>query len=405
MSFLKVRCSLAPVGHARDSMFAHAATGITVCAAGRPAGLRYNAPRQLLLATVCSAALTLSGCSSVPLSSPATSSHANTQRQAPSSRTASALPALPPAGSGRGAYYMDDGPGDNPPPGLLDMSDAEPRVEPYSTRANRPYTVFGKRYTPFTHDKPFKQRGIGSWYGKKFHGQKTSSGELYDMYKMTAAHPTMPIPSYARVTSVDTGVQIIVRVNDRGPFVGNRIIDLSYTAALKLGYLSRGSGLLEVERLLPDEIERIVKNKRSSGESHSSAPLTPSVAHAAVATADHGGVETIAVATVADAVTIQPALLHMPTPPVVIASGSGIPAATGAAFYLQLGAFSQGDNARAARERLQQQWAGSLPPLEVIETGALHRLFSGPFASRDAATLAAQQVQDAGIAKPVIVQR
>jgi len=134
----------------------------------------------------------------------------------PVARTTSGkpLPALPAAGSGRGGYYKDDGPGDQPPDGLLDIPDAEPKVEPYSKAASRPYVVFGKTYTPMLEDKPFKQRGIGSWYGKKFHGQKTSSGELYDMYKMTAAHPTLPIPSYARVTNLKPA-PVIVRINDR----------------------------------------------------------------------------------------------------------------------------------------------------------------------------------------------
>ena len=98
-----------------------------------------------------------------------------------------------PAGSGRGGYYKDDGPGDNPPANLRDVPDAEVRNEPYSTRSNRPYVVFGKTYTPITDNEPFKQKGTGTWYGKKFHGQRTSSGEIYDMYKMTAAHPTLPI--------------------------------------------------------------------------------------------------------------------------------------------------------------------------------------------------------------------
>src|SRR5690606_15643140 len=117
---------------------------------------------------------------------------------------------------------------------------AVPRIEPIGKRGNSRYVVFGKAYVPFTDDRAYKERGRGSWYGKKFHGQRTSSGEIYDMYKMTAAHPTLPLPSYARVTNLENGRQVIVRVNDRGPFIGGRIIDLSYTAALKLGYLAAG---------------------------------------------------------------------------------------------------------------------------------------------------------------------
>src|SRR5471032_1798118 len=174
------------------------------------------------------------------------------------------LPALPAAGSGRGGYYKDDGPGDNPPANLRDVPDAEVRNEPYSTRANRRYVVFGKTYTPMTDNQPFTQRGTGTWYGKKFHGQRTSSGEIYDMYKMTAAHPTLPIPSYARLTNLISGAQVIVRINDRGPFHPNRAIDVSYTAALKLGLLSKGSHELKIDRILPDEVDSILAERASA---------------------------------------------------------------------------------------------------------------------------------------------
>ncbi|MFD2270429.1 septal ring lytic transglycosylase RlpA family protein [Undibacterium arcticum] len=153
--------------------------------------------------------------------------HPGARRRA-AGKPASSHPALPAAGSGRGGYYQDDGPGDQPPPDLDQVPDAEPKLEAYSRSGNKPYVVFGKTYTPITDNRPFVQRGTGSWYGKKFHGQRTSSGERYDMYKMSAAHPTLPIPSYARVTNLSNGRQVIVRINDRGPFHSSRIIDLSY---------------------------------------------------------------------------------------------------------------------------------------------------------------------------------
>jgi rare lipoprotein A len=112
----------------------------------------------------------------------------------------------------------------------------------------------GKSYRPLTSVQPFKQRGLASWYGKRFHGQKTSSGEPYDMYKMTAAHPTLPIPSYVRVTRVSNGKSVIVRVNDRGPFHSNRIIDLSYVAAYKLGYLQSGQAEVSIEAIVPGQV-------------------------------------------------------------------------------------------------------------------------------------------------------
>jgi rare lipoprotein A len=151
----------------------------------------------------------------------------------------------------KGGYYKDDGPGARPPGNLSSIPDARPRSEPLNRAANRPYEVFGKKYVPLTSVQAFRQRGVASWYGKRFHGQKTSSGETYDMYAMTAAHPTLPIPSYARVTSVKTGRQVVVRINDRGPFHGGRVIDLSYAAAYRLGLIDSGSGEVEIQSIVP----------------------------------------------------------------------------------------------------------------------------------------------------------
>jgi rare lipoprotein A len=156
----------------------------------------------------------------------------------------------------RGGYYKDDGPGENVPPNLGEIPDAEPRVEPLHRHANRPYKVFGKEYVPLAAPQSFRQRGLASWYGRRFHGQKTSSGELYDMYAMTAAHTTLPIPSYARVTNVANGRSVVVRINDRGPFHPGRIIDLSYAAAHKLGYIQAGSAAVEVESIVPGQSEQ-----------------------------------------------------------------------------------------------------------------------------------------------------
>ena len=147
-----------------------------------------------------------------------------------------------------------DGPPDAPPPGLADVPDAVPRVERIRVGGpNKPYEVYGQRYTPVTGDEPLVETGLASWYGRKFHGLPTASGEIFDMYAMTAAHPTMPIPSYARVRNPANGREVVVRVNDRGPFHAGRIIDLSYTAALKLGLL-RGVAPVQVQRLTFDDI-------------------------------------------------------------------------------------------------------------------------------------------------------
>jgi rare lipoprotein A len=149
----------------------------------------------------------------------------------------------------RSVYYQDDGPPDRAPADLADAPDAVPRVEPLNPRANRPYTALGRSYTPMTADVPFRQKGAASWYGRQFHGNRTASGEIYDMFAMTAAHPTLPIPSYVRVTNPRNGRSVIVRVNDRGPFKDGRIIDLSYGAATRLGLAAAGTGEVEVERL------------------------------------------------------------------------------------------------------------------------------------------------------------
>ena len=147
--------------------------------------------------------------------------------------------------SNKGGYYLDDG----PPQASIDLTkvkDAVPRSEPLSATGNKPYVVFGKTYVPLKSNKGFRQKGTASWYGKKFHGKRTSSGETYDMYKMTAAHTVLPIPSYAQVTNLNNGRSIIVKVNDRGPFKHNRVIDLSYAAALKLDVVRSGTGQVEI---------------------------------------------------------------------------------------------------------------------------------------------------------------
>jgi rare lipoprotein A len=389
----------------------------------------------------CLLAALLAGCGTTPRTpstvstepAPATASKHSTPSR-------STVPVLPPAGSGRGGYYQDDGPGDNPPEGLMDVPDAEPRVEALIERANRPYTVFGKTYTPITDNRPFKQRGIGSWYGKKFHGQKTSSGELYDMYKMTAAHPTLPIPSYARITNLATGTQVIVRINDRGPFHSSRIIDLSYTAALKLGYLGKGSGQLEVERLLPDEIERIASEKKRKMAEQAAPVPQPAQGAPAMQLAQAEAVPPPGVPAPGSAPARQEATMSIDDvigraepgaaaatasadTPVALAAATSLSAvkpatqpatdaaavtpatASASGFYLQLGAYAQAANAQAICMQIRQKWTVNLPQVEVVESGTLYKLVSGPFATRAEAALAAQQVLESGLSKPLIVQR
>ncbi|WP_229452185.1 septal ring lytic transglycosylase RlpA family protein [Massilia niastensis] len=149
-------------------------------------------------------------------------------------------------------YYLDDGPMKGITQEMVDtLPEPVPRREPLHKGAARPYEVLGRKYMPMTRLEPFRQRGLGSWYGTRYHGKKGSIGEPYDMLQLTAAHPILPLPSYARVTNLENGKSVVVRLNDRGPFLHDRIIDLSYAAAMRLGYAKRGSAKLEVELLLP----------------------------------------------------------------------------------------------------------------------------------------------------------
>ncbi len=166
-----------------------------------------------------------------------------------------------------------DGPPRNPPAGLAQTPDAEPRVEPVRAEGgtSRPYTVAGRSYTPITDDRPLVERGLASWYGQGFHARATANGEPYDMYAMTAAHRTMPLPSYARVRNPANGREVIVRVNDRGPFRDDRVIDLSYTAALRLDLL-RGVAPVEVERLTNEAIRTGAWRRPSDTQLASASP-------------------------------------------------------------------------------------------------------------------------------------
>lgn len=181
-------------------------------------------PNALLIATM----LTLASCSS-KMVNPAPVETANTTQD--------------------GDYYLDDGPGVNAPDNIDAIPDAVPQPETYSTRANKPYVALKQQYTPMTRYEPYEKQGTASWYGKRYHGKKTSIGEIYDMYGMTAAHPTLPIPSYARVTNTANGKSVVVRINDRGPFIDNRLIDLSYAAAHKLRMVENGSATVTVKAI------------------------------------------------------------------------------------------------------------------------------------------------------------
>jgi len=242
-----------------------------------------------------------------------------------------------------GKYYSDDGPPEKVPENLAQIPDAVPRDEPFHRYANRPYTVFGHTYAPVVDKEPTKERGVASWYGRMFHGRKTASGETYDMFAMTAAHKTLPIPSYARVTNVKTGQSVVVRINDRGPFHAGRVIDLSYAAAARIGIAAVGSGLVDVERVFAER-------------------------------------ETVAVAP------------HPPRPAPDIETPMVTPEA--AALWLQLGAFSSADNAEAFRVRAAASLPWMLEPLQVSSRDGLHRVRLGPYRNRNEAAAIADKVRE-----------
>lgn len=249
-----------------------------------------------------------------------------------------------------GGYYKDDGPGDEVPDNLDEIPDAEPKWEPLHKPALKPYNVLGKDYVPMTSLQPFKQRGTGSWYGKKFHGLKTSNGEIYNMFGMTAAHTTLPIPSYVRVTHIASGRSVVVRVNDRGPFHSGRIIDLSYTAAHKLGYIGSGSSEVEIETIIPGQ----------SGNTYAStgAPNRPAA---------------------------PPVVAQIPDTSIDKNFPAGI--------YLQLGAFANRDNADNLRNHLAREMEWSSQPIRVFSALGMHKLQMGPFNTRQEAEQISQQVQ------------
>lgn len=275
----------------------------------------------------------------------------------------------------RGGYYLDDGPDGNPPVDLDAVPDAVPRVEPLNRGATRPYTVMGRSYSPMTSLQPYRARGIATWYGRRYHGKPTASGELYDMYAMTAAHATLPIPSYARVTNLANGKSVVVRVNDRGPFLGDRLIDLSYTAAYKLGLIAAGSGMVEVESIIPGGME-------ATQAAAAAPPLVPA------------GDEPVAVTASAPAQGTLPP------------SSSAIPmdGSTGR-LYLQLGAFGSRDNAESylARLKLQVEWLADR--LHLFPRDGLYRVHAGPYASPLEARQIAERIgRDLGI-KPLVLVR
>jgi rare lipoprotein A len=361
---------------------------------------------------------------------------------------------LPPGNAQR------DGPEAHPPANLEAVPDAEPKIEAIRNGGpNKPYEIGGKTYTPLTDDRALTEKGLASWYGKKFHGRRTASGESYNMYAMTAAHKTLPIPSYARVRNPANGKEVIVRVNDRGPFSPGRVIDLSYTAALKLGVLN-GVAPVEVTRITDDDIRTGAfmrkpvpgeptttvavgdLDRAASTRPGTSRPrVTPAPAPgpsasdvvAAVTDAPRSGVDTgvmaapqspattpgvdlgaaaavDAAAPVAGTVTTVSETVVSGPAPVTVAPDKPDERAradttAGIGWWLQLGAFKQRDGALDFQRKLIDEQPWLAPLLAVFSDRGLNKLQAGPYTSRDEARSAAERVRAALRLVPTIVEK
>jgi rare lipoprotein A len=237
----------------------------------------------------------------------------------------------------------DDSIPDGPPPDISKLVEPVPKVEPRALYGNKsPYSVLGRTYTVLPSARGYVERGIASFYGNKFHGYKTSSLENYDMYGFTAASKTLPLPSYARVTNLANGKSVIVRVNDRGPFHEDRVIDLSYVAAVKIGVWPKGTGLVEVRGIDPGEPVR-----------------------------------------------------DLPPPPPAAPPGK-LPG-----IYLQVGAFSDAANAEQVAQRLR---AANFAPVQVMDAEiggrTVHRVRLGPLPDVDSSDRVSDQITNMGLPRP-----
>lgn len=364
----------------------------------------------------------------------------------PPGRDGTGAPAPAPAPvprAGGGGYYLDDGPGSGTAIDPMQVPDAVARAEPLNPRANRPYVVFGQSYVPMTELQPFKERGIATWYGRRYHGRRTSSGEPYDMYAMTAAHPRLPLPSYARVTNLANSRSVVVRVNDRGPFLHGRVIDLSWTAAARLGFANRGTAEVEVELITEFDDPTIM---RATATNAPNAPVAAAAASPAAASASAaaptrppagaGAASQAAAGDARSAGSTVPASSPVPGLTLTTVSTSGAPqpaalattqdnnglpplqrevlvrdedtarsttalpvltspgvSATRPAVFLQLGAFQSRANAETAREQYLKSLGWPADKLSVRSDGRLHRLVAGPYADRQEAQTVTERIR------------
>ena len=278
------------------------------------------------------------------------------------------------------------------PPAAASVQDAIPRLEPRARYGNPPfYDVFGKRYYVLSSSVGYWERGVASWYGPGFHKERTSTGEPYDMYGMTAAHKTLPLPAYVRVTNLQNGRSVVVRVNDRGPFVGNRIIDLSYTAAAKLDMLRNGTAMVEVRAIDPSVPPLPPVVTASTTPAAASTPAAAPVAAALVimplaatppAAAPSTAVSLAAAPGATTPPAVPPAIAAANAAPEAASASGAAPAAPGftrPTLFIQAGAFSDPANAERLAQKLRGDNLGKVfVRNDVIAGRKMYRVRIGP---------------------------
>ena len=299
-----------------------------------------------------------------------------------------------------GGYYLDDGPGGGALADPTAVPDALPQLELLNRGTMQPYTVMGQSYTPMTALAPYRVRGVASWYGRRYHGKPTASGEPYNMYAMTAAHTILPIPSYARVTNLSNDKSVVVRINDRGPFINDRVIDLSYSAAAKLGLLTAGSGMVEVVSLNPG-LEAPAPAPTPSAVTTSASVSGPIIAETAPTA--YAVLPPTHVAAVAPTAPTTAALVPADAPRPALASAPAASAAAGS--YVQFGAFGIRANAEIYLQRLRAQFDWLSAQLRISHSGGLYRVQAGPFSSEAAARASATRAGQTLGVSPIVISR
>lgn len=309
-----------------------------------------------------------------------------------------------------GCAGTPDGPGGGEHPGFdaSDLRQPQPRREPASATGNEHYEALGQRYRVLASNHGYREIGIASWYGRKFHGRRTSSGERFDMYKLTAAHRSLPLPSYVKVTNLDNGRETVVRVNDRGPFKSGRIIDLSYAAAAKLGMADDGTAPVVVEAVGPEQKapggQPLAPPTHGAGNKSAAATKhAPDGGRTRAERATDRGARTSAATGTGQA---SPSAATRPSRGGGRDKGRGHDTGDASArdpgerderIYLQVGAFAERDNAAAARRWLR---GADIRPVALIDGERVYRVRVGPLYDADRAATVSRQVSALGLGTP-----